>query len=52
MKRIVKLKHLERSAFRSKDEIHTLRTEAELEIRDRRSELQKKENRLMQKEEP
>ncbi|MEH6889293.1 ribonuclease Y [Bacillus sp. JJ864] len=35
----------------AKDEIHTLRTEAELEIRDRRSELQKQENRLMQKEE-
>ncbi|GAA3323796.1 hypothetical protein GCM10020331_049100 [Ectobacillus funiculus] len=36
----------------AKDEIHTLRTGAELEIRDRRSELQKKqENRLMQKEE-
>jgi ribonuclease Y len=35
----------------AKDEIHKLRTEAELEIRDRRSELQKQENRLMQKEE-
>lgn len=35
----------------AKDEIHTLRTEAELEIRDRRNELQKQENRLMQKEE-
>jgi ribonuclease Y len=35
----------------AKDEIHTLRTGAELEIRDRRSELQKQENRLMQKEE-
>jgi ribonucrease Y len=35
----------------AKDEIHTLRTEAEVEIRDRRSELQKQENRLMQKEE-
>ena len=35
----------------AKDEIHTLRTEAELDIRDRRSELQKQENRLMQKEE-
>ena len=35
----------------AKDEIHTLRTEAELEIRERRSELQKQENRLMQKEE-
>ncbi|WP_416825754.1 ribonuclease Y [Ectobacillus polymachus] len=35
----------------AKDEIHKLRTEAEVEIRDRRSELQKQENRLMQKEE-
>lgn len=35
----------------AKDEIHTLRTGAELEVRDRRNELQKQENRLMQKEE-
>ncbi|CAM4017742.1 ribonuclease [Bacillus manliponensis] len=35
----------------AKDEIHTLRTGAELEVRERRSELQKQENRLMQKEE-
>ncbi len=35
----------------AKDEIHQLRTEAELDIRDRRAELQKQENRLMQKEE-
>lgn len=35
----------------AKDEIHKLRTEAERDIRDRRSELQKQENRLMQKEE-
>jgi ribonucrease Y len=35
----------------AKDEIHKLRTEAEQEIRDRRSELQKQENRLLQKEE-
>ncbi|MBA2876567.1 ribonuclease Y [Thermaerobacillus caldiproteolyticus] len=35
----------------AKDEIHKLRTEAEREIRDRRSELQKQENRLLQKEE-
>ncbi|WP_044893698.1 ribonuclease Y [Bacillus alveayuensis] len=35
----------------ARDEIHKLRTEAEQEIRDRRSELQKQENRLLQKEE-
>ncbi|HET7629128.1 MAG TPA: ribonuclease Y [Bacillales bacterium] len=35
----------------AKDEIHTLRTEAENEIRERRAELQKQENRLVQKEE-
>ncbi|MCL6585514.1 MAG: ribonuclease Y [Anoxybacillus sp.] len=35
----------------AKDEIHKLRTEAERDIRDRRSELQKQENRLLQKEE-
>ncbi|MFC3882319.1 ribonuclease Y [Bacillus songklensis] len=35
----------------AKDEIHTIRTEAEQDIRDRRIELQKQENRLMQKEE-
>jgi ribonucrease Y len=35
----------------AKDEIHKLRTEAEQEIRDRRSELQKQENRLLQREE-
>ncbi|WP_198530431.1 ribonuclease Y [Bacillus sp. LL01] len=35
----------------AKDDIHKLRTEAERDIRDRRSELQKQENRLMQKEE-
>ena len=35
----------------AKDEIHKLRTDAERDIRDRRSELQKQENRLMQKEE-
>ncbi|AMA64109.1 MAG: ribonuclease Y [Kurthia gibsonii] len=35
----------------AKDETHVLRTEAENDIRDRRSELQKQENRLLQKEE-
>ncbi|MEH6936946.1 ribonuclease Y [Bacillus sp. JJ664] len=35
----------------AKDEIYTIRTDAENEIRDRRSEIQKQENRLMQKEE-
>ncbi|KOO46528.1 ribonuclease Y [Priestia koreensis] len=35
----------------AKDEIHKLRTDAEHDIRDRRTELQKQENRLMQKEE-
>ncbi|MBB5323597.1 ribonuclease Y [Anoxybacillus tepidamans] len=35
----------------AKDEIHKLRTEAERDIRDRRLELQKQENRLLQKEE-
>jgi len=35
----------------AKDEIHKLRTDAEREIRERRSELQKQENRLLQKEE-
>lgn len=35
----------------AKDETHTLRTEAEDEIRERRTELQKQENRLVQKEE-
>lgn len=35
----------------AKDEIHTLRTEAEQDIRDRRNELLKQENRLLQKEE-
>lgn len=35
----------------AKDETHILRTEAENEIRDRRSELQKQENRLLQREE-
>ena len=35
----------------AKDENHKIRTEADREIRDRRSELQKQENRLMQKEE-
>ncbi|WP_027408760.1 ribonuclease Y [Anoxybacteroides tepidamans] len=35
----------------AKDEIHKLRTEAERDIRDRRSELQKQENRLLQREE-
>jgi ribonuclease Y len=35
----------------AKDEIHSLRTEAEQEIRDRRNELQKQENRLLQREE-
>ncbi|ANB60564.1 ribonuclease Y [Anoxybacteroides amylolyticum] len=35
----------------AKDEIHKLRAEAERDIRDRRSELQKQENRLLQKEE-
>ncbi|TCP30261.1 ribonuclease Y [Scopulibacillus darangshiensis] len=34
----------------AKDNIHTLRTEAEGEIRERRNELQKQENRLVQKE--
>ncbi|MGN1400372.1 MAG: Rnase Y domain-containing protein, partial [Bacillus sp. (in: firmicutes)] len=32
----------------AKDEIHKLRTEAESDIRERRSELQKQENRLLQ----
>jgi len=35
----------------AKDENHKLRTEAESEIRERRSELQKHENRLLQREE-
>ncbi|MFC4354488.1 ribonuclease Y [Chryseomicrobium palamuruense] len=35
----------------AKDEVHTLRTEAEADIRERRSELQKQENRLLQREE-
>lgn len=35
----------------AKDETHTLRTEAENDIRERRSELQKQENRLLQREE-
>ncbi|AQQ55106.1 ribonuclease Y [Planococcus lenghuensis] len=35
----------------AKDENHKLRTEAENEIRERRSELQKQENRLLQREE-
>jgi ribonuclease Y len=35
----------------AKDEIHKLRTEAEREVRDRRNELQKQENRLLQREE-
>ncbi len=39
------------SLLEAKDEIHKLRNEAEREIRDRRSELQKQENRLLQKEE-
>ena len=33
---------LKKALLEAKDEIHTLRTEAELEIRDRRSELQNK----------
>ena len=39
------------SLLEAKDDIHKLRNEAEREIRDRRSELQKQENRLLQKEE-
>ena len=35
----------------AKDDIHKLRTDAERDIRERRSELQKQENRLLQKEE-
>ncbi|MEC2288194.1 ribonuclease Y [Bacillus velezensis] len=35
----------------AKDEIHTLRIDAEQEVRERRDELQKQENRLLQKEE-
>lgn len=35
----------------AKDEVHTLRIEAEADIRERRSELQKQENRLLQREE-
>jgi ribonuclease Y len=35
----------------AKDEIHKIRTEAEREVRDRRNELQKQENRLLQREE-
>lgn len=35
----------------AKDQIHTLRTDAEQEIRNRRNELQKQENRLLQREE-
>ncbi|OZS79313.1 ribonuclease Y [Tetzosporium hominis] len=35
----------------AKDEVHTLRTEAEADIRERRAELQKQENRLVQREE-
>ncbi|MFK2825064.1 ribonuclease Y [Bacillus sp. B190/17] len=35
----------------AKDEIHTLRTDTELELRERRNELQKQENRLLQREE-
>ena len=42
-KRIVRAEALKKEALlEAKDEIHTLRTEAELEIRDRRSELQNK----------
>uniref|UniRef100_UPI00389958BC ribonuclease Y n=1 Tax=Bacillus fonticola TaxID=2728853 RepID=UPI00389958BC len=39
------------SLLEAKDENHKLRTEAESDIRDRRNELQKQENRLLQKEE-
>jgi ribonuclease Y len=39
------------SLLEAKDEIHKLRTEAEREVRERRSELQKQENRLLQREE-
>jgi ribonuclease Y len=35
----------------AKDEIHKLRTEAERDVRERRNEMQKQENRLMQREE-
>lgn len=35
----------------AKDEIHKLRTEAEREVRERRNEMQKQENRLLQREE-
>ncbi|MDQ0206268.1 ribonuclease Y [Alkalicoccobacillus murimartini] len=35
----------------AKDEVHTLRTEAEREVRERRNEIQKQEHRLVQKEE-
>ncbi|MDU0812775.1 ribonuclease Y [Bacillus siamensis] len=35
----------------AKDEIHTLRIDAEQEVRERRNELQKQENRLLHKEE-
>ncbi|GAA0332394.1 ribonuclease Y [Bacillus carboniphilus] len=39
------------SLLEAKDEIHKLRTDAEREVRERRSELQKQENRLLHKEE-
>src|SRR6476659_1895147 len=38
------------SLLEAKDDIHKLRNEAEREIRDRRSELQKQENRLLRKD--
>ncbi|MDD6283843.1 MAG: ribonuclease Y [Firmicutes bacterium] len=39
------------SVLEAKDEIHRLRSEADREIRDRRSEVQRQEHRLVQKEE-
>lgn len=39
------------SILEAKDEIHTLRTEADKDIRERRSEVQRQERRLQQKEE-
>ena len=38
------------SLIEAKDEIHKLRADADIEIRERRSEVQKQENRLHQRE--
>ena len=52
MKQNAKRKLLKKKHYlEAKDETHKLRTEAEQDIRERRAELQKQENRLLQKEE-